>query len=375
MIIEIYDDEEMLFRSEFIAGTDDSSNLRLLLMYLLKTEFPDVDEEEKSELLQRINQAYLAEKNVVNGHEKENKEDPTRPLITIIEKPSLISKVPEEKELIEPVPEKLTEPSLLSPAAEQKQEKPEKKKKQLSKKPAFYFAGFFSRRKKWFVLAAVLFIVAGVGITLFVTGSSGSNQKDSYSELVKEGKYSQALQEYPDEEMSLVEQLYSQKESKELKRLADNQHSKIAFFYWAFLNEKWSKVTEIKGISQDTTIQAMRGYAYLAQGKLEEAELINKVLKNDKLSDQIKQVKKANAYEKLRTQDISAAESINNEIKDSKLQEDIQVAQSIINLLKKYAADKNNTNLSEAERKEAQKNFDQWTSNLQELGGTTNDRE
>ncbi|EOH86314.1 hypothetical protein [Enterococcus pallens] len=373
VIIEIYDGEERIFRSEFLAGTDDSSNLRLLLLNLLETEFPDADEEEKSELLQRINQAYLAEQNVTNSHEKEYKEDPVPPLITIREKTSLISKATEDKETRELAPEELTGSVLFSPAVEENQVKPKTKKNRLPKKPACHFAGFFSRKKKWLVLAAVLFIVAGVGIPFFVTGSIGFNQKESYSELVKEGKYSQALKEYPEEEMNLVEQLYSQKESKELKRLADKYHSKMALFYWAFLNQKWSQVTEIKGITQDTTIQAMKGYAYLAQGKLEEAELINKVLENDTLSDQIKQAKKAVAYEKLRDQDIAAAEAINKEIKDSELTEDIQVAKSIVNLLKKYQSDKENTKLSESERKEAQSNFELWLSNLEQLGGKIND--
>ncbi|MBG7724759.1 hypothetical protein I5V29_00400 [Enterococcus faecium] len=74
VIIEIYDDEEMIFRSDFVAGTDESNNLRLLLLHLLKTEFPDVDEEEKSELLQRINHAYLAETNPINDYGRKAEE-------------------------------------------------------------------------------------------------------------------------------------------------------------------------------------------------------------------------------------------------------------------------------------------------------------
>ncbi|EMF0131585.1 hypothetical protein OSF84_002785, partial [Enterococcus hirae] len=154
---------------------------------------------------------------------------------------------------------------------------------------------------------------------------------------------------------------------------ADTKHSKLALFYWSFLNKKWESVTEINGISQDTTIQAMKGYAYLAQGKLEEAELINEVLKNSTLEEQIDQFKKQLAYEKLRNQDITSAENINKEINDHDLKEDIEVAKSIINLLKKYKADQENTQLSEDERKEAKKNYEIWSENLKQLGGTTND--
>ncbi|EOS7951106.1 hypothetical protein D3I39_RS13230, partial [Enterococcus hirae] len=45
----------------------------------------------------------------------------------------------------------------------------------------------------------------------------------------------------------------------------------------------------------------------------------------------------------------------------------------IINLLKKYKADQENTQLSEDERKEAKKNYEIWSENLKQLGGTTND--
>ncbi|EMF0511663.1 hypothetical protein H5O69_002410, partial [Enterococcus hirae] len=185
--------------------------------------------------------------------------------------------------------------------------------------------------------------------------------------------YNQALQDYPEKETNLIETLYGQKKSKELKELADTKHSKLALFYWSFLNKKWESVTEINGISQDTTIQAMKGYAYLAQGKLEEAELINEVLKNSTLEEQIDQFKKQLAYEKLRNQDITSAENINKEINDHDLKEDIEVAKSIINLLKKYKADQENTQLSEDERKEAKKNYEIWSENLKQLGGTTND--
>ena len=364
VIIEIYDDEEMIFRSDFVAGTDESNNLRLLLLHLLKTEFPDVDEEEKSELLQRINHAYLAETNPINDYGRKAEEEPAPQIITIVEKTSAEAETPKVA-LLPAEDQSLDETKVAN----------EPREKQISKKPAFDFAGFFVKKKRLFILILALLIFSGAGITLFVTGSNGSNQQESYSELVKEGKHSQALNEYPDEESKLIEQLYNEKKSKALKNLADDHHSDMARFYWAFLNKKWNQVTEIKGINQDTTVQAMRGYAYLAQGKLEEAELINKVLKNDTLNDQIYQAKKDRAYQNLRDQDISAAELINKEINDPELEEDIKVAKSIVNLLKKYQTDKSNSKLSETDRKEAEKNFELWTSNLEQLGGKSNDGE
>lgn len=356
-IIKMYDNDEMIFRSEFVVGTDESSNLIVLLMYLLETEFSEENEEDKSELLQRVNEAYLAEEQATYQRDKDY-----IPGISVIEKfTDTQTEISNEKIFIEE--------SMIQEANHHKNKKHLSLKKE---RPAIDFAGLFQKYKKILILI-VAFFVMGTGSTLFFKNSLEANQKESYSELVDHGKYNQALQDYPEKETNLIETLYSQKKSKELKELADTKHSKLALFYWSFLNKKWESVTEINGISQDTTIQAMKGYAYLAQGKLEEAELINEVLKNSTLEEQIDQFKKQLAYEKLRNQDITSAENINKEINDSDLKEDIEVAKSIINLLKKYKADQENTQLSEDERKEAKKNYEIWSENLKQLGGTIND--
>lgn len=49
------------------------------------------------------------------------------------------------------------------------------------------------------------------------------------------------------------------------------------------------------------------------------------------------------------------------------------MAKSIVNLLEKYQKDKENTTLSESERKEAEKNYKLWEEKLQQLGGVSND--
>lgn len=81
LIIKMYDNDEMIFRSEFVVGTDESSNLIVLLMYLLETEFSEENEEDKSELLQRVNEAYLAEEQVTYQRDEDY-----IPGISVIEK-------------------------------------------------------------------------------------------------------------------------------------------------------------------------------------------------------------------------------------------------------------------------------------------------
>ena len=119
--------------------------------------------------------------------------------------------------------------------------------------------------------------------------------------------------------------------------------------------------------------QGMLGFAYLKQGKIEEAELINQEIKSKVLDEQIQLAKKEEAYQAIHEKNVKKAEQINQEIHDEELTEDLSVAKSIVNLLEKYQKDKENTTLSESERKEAEENYKLWEEKLQQLGGTSND--
>lgn len=112
----------------------------------------------------------------------------------------------------------------------------------------------------------------------------------------------------------------------------------------------------------------MVGYAFLKQGKVEEAKLINKEIQNDTLTKQIKSKEIEQAYKLLRERKISEAEKINDKLKDNELAETIKVAKSIHSLLEKYAKDKENKELSEKERKEAADNYQLWLKNLEQVG-------
>ncbi|EMF0149875.1 hypothetical protein NXO50_002263 [Enterococcus hirae] len=83
----------------------------------------------------------------------------------------------------------------------------------------------------------------------------------------------------------------------------------------------------------------MLGFAYLKQGKIEEAELINQEIKSTVLDEQIQLAKKEEAYQAIHEKDVKKAEQINQEIHDEELTEDLSVAKSIVNLLEKYQKD------------------------------------
>ncbi|EMF0450705.1 hypothetical protein IGG93_002760, partial [Enterococcus hirae] len=196
---------------------------------------------------------------------------------------------------------------------------------------------------------------------------------DSYQTLVDKKEYTVALKEYPQKEEVLVKQLYQEKNKKELSKLSKEGKSNLAFFYLLFLEHQWKKITEMTDLPVNEETQGMLGFAYLKQGKIEEAELINQEIKSKVLDEQIQLAKKEEAYQAIHEKDVKKAEQINQEIHDEELTEDISVAKSIVNLLEKYQKDKENTTLSESERKEAEENYKLWEEKLQQLGGVSND--
>lgn len=199
------------------------------------------------------------------------------------------------------------------------------------------------------------------------------NQIDSYQTLVDKKEYTVALKEYPQKEEVLVKQLYKEKNKEELSTLAKEGESHLALFYLLFLEHQWEKITEMTDLPVNEETQGMLGFAYLKQGKIEEAELINQEIKSEVLEEQIQSAKKEEAYQAIHEKDIKKAERINQEIHDEELTEDISVAKSIVNLLEKYKKDKEDTKLSESERKEAEENYKLWEEKLQQLGGVSND--
>lgn len=191
--------------------------------------------------------------------------------------------------------------------------------------------------------------------------------------MVDKKEYIVALKEYPQKEEVLVKQLYQEKNKKELSKLSKEGKSTLAFFYLLFLEHQWKKITEMTDLPVNEETQGMLGFAYLKQGKIEEAELINQEIKSTVLDEQIQLAKKEEAYQAIHEKEVKKAEQINQEIHDEELTEYLSVAKSIVNLLEKYQKDKENTTLSESERKEAEENYKLWEEKLQQLGGVSND--
>lgn len=248
----------------------------------------------------------------------------------------------------------------------------EKKKKYFSF-PHVFTVSFFQKHWKKIGVGGSIFFLLFMGILWVSTQKIKTNAIDSYQTLMEKKEYTVALKEYPQKEEVLVKQLYKEKNKEELSKLSKEGKSHLAFFYLLFLEQQWEKITELQDIPLNEETQGMLAFAYLQQGKIEEAELINQEIKSDILKEQIDLVKKEEAYQAIHEKDLKKAEQINQEIHDETLPEDISVAKSIVKLLEKYQTDAENKQLSESERKEAEENYIFWEEKLQQLGGMSND--
>ncbi|ETC92775.1 hypothetical protein T481_04930 [Enterococcus faecalis PF3] len=329
--IEIFESEkdDSIFLAEFEVGSEEASNFLLLIDTLFKTSFPSSSDEEKQKGLAYIEQAYKAEEARLEG----------------------------------------TEPSTTQMADTE-----EKKHHKFSLKA---LNTIFDERKRHnrpvlIVILTIFFFFSG-GMYIYMTyGSSQSHSvaksKGEYQTLLKEKDYVQLIEKYPDKEEEVLTSLFEDKNKNELREIAKVSKRPLAIFYLAFLEENWEKVTTTQKIPQDKAVLAMKGYAFLKLGKIEEATLINKEIKSELLANQINKKQVDLAYKALRSKDVGKAESINKTLQNAELAEDIDVAKSILNLLKKYEEDKKNANLSSKEREEAEENYHMWESNLQLLG-------
>ncbi|MBO6338644.1 hypothetical protein [Enterococcus faecalis] len=218
-------------------------------------------------------------------------------------------------------------------------------------------------------LIVVISVILFSGVFFVMKPKTTTAKKDiSFEQLLSDQKFYNAIKAYPEKEQEIVEEAYRKEDKKSLEQLTEESKTELPSFYLAFLENDWKTVTSLKNLPQDSDILAMKGYAFLKQGKLEEAKLINKEMENKTLANQIKDYQKDQAYQAIHKEDIANAEKINKEINDPQLSEDIKIAKSIVNLLKKYQTDQNNKGLSENERKEASKNYELWKKNLQQVG-------
>lgn len=339
--IEIFESEqESLLLAEFEIGTEEASNLLLLVDTLFKTSFPGSSEQDKQKGLRQIEQAFKAEEN---------------------------SQIEATDEFQPVESQAVNKNSIEAP----KENQPLKKKQIKEKRALPSLKG--GLQHKWLLgILSGLFLGCLLGFFLFnsFAATQATPEKESYDTLLKQKKYYQLVTDYPNKEEEVIVTLYTNQDRKNLAKLSNLP---LAQFYLSFLEEKWDDVVKNSQVPQTKKNLAMKGYAYLQQGNLEEAIILNEEIDSETLAEQIKEEQIKRAYQAIHQREIGNAEKLNKEVNDKQLTEDIGIAKSIVNLLDKYKKDEDNSQLSRSERKEATENYKLWEKNLQQLGEKSNE--
>lgn len=115
-------------------------------------------------------------------------------------------------------------------------------------------------------------------------------------------------------------------------------------FDLAFHNEDWKQVITLNDPQLTSERQAMLVYAYVQLGQMEEAEILNKTLKSDKLTEEIQRGWKVAAIKAIQKADFKKAENIQKKINDSDVKELIETGKACQEMIELYSKKKDNEN-------------------------------
>lgn len=352
--ITIYENESILFRDEVLVGEGTALNLILLVNSTLTTTFADTPEEEKRALMKKIENEFMNAPSVIHSDEPQEKVEIKEKRVSQSIKPTIEVEVV-HKEL---------------PEIKQKNKKIKWPKIGMTKKTT----------KIVLIVVPILIFSSTVSVLFFNSFSSdpkasqsnsevsSSVESDGYKKLIEQNNYLKAYNDYPKNQSEILALLVKDNNKAGLKEIAEGADSKEAFFDYYFLNKEWKKVIEYQVVSKSKERQAMLAYAYIQEGKIEEAEIINEVLMNKELTLQMEEYKLTSAYKAIQDGKVDEAKKMNETLKNDDLEAALSNAQIAVTLLKKYEKDSSDPNLSSEVQDEAKKNAEAMRVQLKEIG-------
>ncbi|MEK4153407.1 hypothetical protein [Carnobacterium sp. FSL E2-0243] len=352
--ITIYENESILFRDEVLVGEGTALNLILLVNSTLTTTFADTPEEEKRALMKKIENEFMNAPSVIHSDEPQEKVEIKEKRVSQSIKPTIEVEVV-HKEL---------------PEIKQKNKKIKSPKIGMTKKTT----------KIVLIVVPILIFSSTVSVLFFNSFSSdpkasqsnsevsSSVESDGYKKLIEQNNYLKAYNDYPKNQSEILALLVKDNNKAGLKEIAEGADSKEAFFDYYFLNKEWKKVIEYQVVSKSKERQAMLAYAYIQEGKIEEAEIINEVLMNKELTLQMEEYKLTSAYKAIQDGKVDEAKKMNEMLKNDDLEAALSNAQIAVTLLKKYEKDSSDPNLSPEVQNEAKKNAEAMRVQLKEIG-------
>ncbi|KAF1294157.1 hypothetical protein [Candidatus Enterococcus leclercqii] len=147
------------------------------------------------------------------------------------------------------------------------------------------------------------------------------------------------------EQLALIANLLTQNQRfDDLEKFNERHPTPEGTFDLAFHNEDWKQVITLNDPQLTPERQAMLVYAYVQLGQMEEAEILNKTLKSDKLTEEIQRGWKVAAIKAIQKADFKEAERIQKKISDSDVKELIDVGKTCQEMIELYSKKKDNEN-------------------------------
>lgn len=251
--------------------------------------------------------------------------------------------------------------------------RPKKKKMQREVKPKSERAkrDFHKLGKRILIGSILLLMIAliGGGITYVVTQatsksgetaasqtSTSSTEKETLSELLKQGEYRQAAERYPDKKEQIVQFLSDQKLYEDLTTFNAAYPTSDGTFELAFHREDWKTVVSTESSQLSEKRQVMLAYAYIQLDRLEEAEILNQKLKSKTLSSEIDQHYFYRAIHFIQKAKFEEAGVIEKQLKKAELTELLETGKTCQEMIDFY------------KKKKDPENQKIWTNRLEQLG-------
>ncbi|HCO70676.1 MAG TPA: hypothetical protein DIT57_00040 [Enterococcus sp.] len=213
------------------------------------------------------------------------------------------------------------------------------------------------KQRKW--LRPILIGIAGV---ILVTGLSYTgyqvyqglqvteavedplSTRDQLESRLKEDSPDVLADEYPEEIGTIATLLAEEKRFDELKSFNQEWPTPEGSFDLAFHQEDWETVISLDETSLTEERKVMLAYSFIQLDRLEEAEILNRTLKSEKLSVLITEQWMVRGIRYIQSGNFQAAKDIQEELSDPYLEELIETGEACQEMIDFYKEQKDDRN-------------------------------
>ncbi|MBO1098065.1 hypothetical protein FQS90_16275 [Enterococcus casseliflavus] len=213
------------------------------------------------------------------------------------------------------------------------------------------------KQRKW--LRPILIGIAGV---ILVTGLSYTgfqvyqglqvteavedplSTRDQLESRLKEDSPEALADEYPEEIGTIATLLAEEKRFDELKSFNQEWPTPEGSFDLAFHQEDWETVISLDETSLTEERKVMLAYSFIQLDRLEEAEILNRTLKSEKLSVLITEQWMVRGIKYIQSANFQAAKDIQKELSDPYLEELIETGEACQEMIDFYKEQKDDRN-------------------------------